>query len=166
MFWKKNKTEGSILVTRGRQEDTEAIHKEFHLATDLLLRYIHDKYGEKDVIAYLRSFAREYHGPMSFELSRGNLNVLVDYFEDIYGKEGGRIEMEFNARRLVLTIPLCPGVEYLDSIGKTPSEMHRHTYEVVFEAICEGTGVEYVLDRYNPETGGGIHIFTLKEVAS
>ena len=163
MFWKKKNDSENVLVMNRKNSDNEYLHKDFHISMNLLLEYIYDKYGKEAVIDYLKRFTRAYHSPITIELSQGYLTALIDYFEDIYGKEGSRIDMEFTNESLVLTIPSCPAVEHILKKGEKLSKVHRYTYETVFETICENTQFEYILDRYNEETGGGIHIFKKRE---
>jgi hypothetical protein len=165
MFWKNKNKNSNVLVMERDGTENEYLHKDFHLSMNLLLQYIYDKFGEDAVIEYLQKFTREYHGPLTRELSEGYITPLIDYFEDIYEREGSKIEIEFDSSRLRLTIPSCPAFDHIREKGQEPSKMLKYTYETIFNTICENTPFEYIQERYNEETGGGIHTFKRREQA-
>lgn len=133
--------------------DNEYLHKDFHGAMNLGLRYLDEKYGADAVREYLRQFARAYYKPLIDDLRKRGLVALKEHFERIYRIEGAPISLTLAEDELVLDVPACPAVTHLRRRGAAVSPRFVETTRTVNETLCEGTPFAAELVEYDASTG-------------
>ena len=142
-----------------RASDNEYLHKDFHGALSASIEYLHAKYGEQAVAAYLRQFALVFYSPLREALQEHGLVALKAHFDRIYNAEGGKVEMMLSEDELVLKVDTCPAVMHMRNNGYPVAELFHETTKTVNEAICEGSEFSAELVEYDSETGRSIQRF-------
>lgn len=136
-----------------KASDNIYLHKDFHMALNNGLIYLHNNYGFDAVKAYLTEFTREFHAPLKERLIKEGLLVLREYFDEIYKKEQSKVEMILTEDELFVSIDKCPAVTHIKNNGQEPYEHYIETTATVYKALCDGTSYEFTLDSYDNETG-------------
>jgi len=140
-------------IIERRAADNKYLHRDFHISMNMLMEYICAEYGSAALTEYLRQFSREFHSLRTKCLIKGNLNCLEKYFQDIYEKEEWPVSIVLNKDALTITQKACPGMTHLRNNGHKPVEQYIETYSTVYETMCSGTPYEYVLEKFDRETG-------------
>jgi hypothetical protein len=140
-------------VMSRKAADNEYLHKDFHGAMNLGLRYLEEKYGPEAVSEYLREFTRAYYKPLIDDIRKRGLVALKEHFERIYRIEGAPVSMTLTEDELVLDVPACPAVTHLRERGVAVSPMFVETTRTVNEALCEDTPFAAKLVEYEESTG-------------
>lgn len=140
-------------VIERRASDNKYLHKDFHISMNMLLQYIHDEYGSDAVTEYLRQFAMEFHSPLSKSLRENGLTQAAEYFHDIYEKEEWPVLITLKDDVLTISQESCPGITHIKKNGHKPMEQYIETYTTIYMTLCESTPYEYVMEKYDPETG-------------
>lgn len=139
--------------------DNEYLHKDFHDALNLALKYVRKRFGNDAVRDYLRQYARSFHAPLIRKLRRRGLVALKEYFKEIYAIEGAAIRITCSKDELLLETDFCPAVRHIRKMGQTVSPLFNETERAVHEAICETTPFDYELVSYNKKTGRSVQRF-------
>ena len=140
-------------VVDRRASDNKYLHRDFHISMNMLMEYIHDEYGPAALTKYLQQFSQAYNSQRTKELKKGNLLGLREYFVDIYEKEEWPASIELKDDVLMVSQESCPGITHIKNNGHTPVEQYIETYTTVYEAMCEDTPYEYILEEYDSKTG-------------
>lgn len=136
-----------------RAADNKYLHRDFHVSMKMALDYCHARYGGEGVRQYLRQFSAAYFRPLAERMRAEGLEPLRTYFERIYEAEEARVETELTDRTLTVRVPRCPAVACLRGAGQEIPPYYEYTATVVYEELCRGTGIRFLLDEYDPETG-------------
>lgn len=153
----------SVKVIERKASDNKYLHKDFHIALNLMMTYLLDHYGKDALISYLEQFAHEYFKPLTEKLKSGNTEVIVNYFNDIYKKEEWPVNIISGENSVEITQDACPAIAHIVQKGGKPCPCYRETYNTVYKTICENTPFEYVLEYFNDETGACKQQFIRKE---
>ena len=153
----------SIKVMERRAADNKYLHKDFHLALNLLLTYIFDNFGKDAMTDYLRNFARVYYSPLNQGIKSGDKEILVNHFKNIYEKEEWPVEITSDNNTIVITQQACPGISHILKKGMKPCPYYRETYNTVNQTICMNTPFEYIMEYFNDETGACKQKFIRRE---
>ncbi len=156
--------EDSVKVMERKASDNKYLHKDFHLALNLLMNYLYTNFGKDALVRYLQQFSREYHRPLIDELKSGNLNALAGYLRDIYMKEEWPVNIYSDENRIELSQEACPAMTFIIQKGEKPCPFYFETYRTVYETMCENTPFEYKLEYFNDESGACKQFFIRKEV--
>ena len=151
-----------IIMTR-KASDNKYLHRDFHITLNILLDYLDAQFGRDAVIQYLSQYARAYHKPLHEQLMAGNLTALSDYLTQIYRKEEWLVQIRTGEGFIEVQQDACPGISHIKASGNQPSPCYVETYRTVYETLCEGTPFQYVLQRFDHDTGACIQVFTKKE---
>jgi neutral ceramidase len=152
----------SVKVTEKKASDNKYLHKDFHIALNLLLTYLYDNFGKDSMVNYLKQYSRVYHKPLNQKLKLGDKEVLVDYFKDIYEKEEWPVNITCHENSVEITQTACPAVSYIVQKGGKLCPYYRETYSTVYKTLCEDTPFEYSLEYFNDETGACKQLFIKK----
>ncbi|HHW30906.1 MAG TPA: hypothetical protein GXX20_04415 [Clostridiaceae bacterium] len=146
------------IMTR-KASDNEYLHKDFHLAMNTGIDYLHKKYGEHAVREYLKRFAKNFYAPLTEALKTRGLVALKEHFEHIYKVERSNANITLKDDELTISVDICPAVEYIRKNNAKVADLFYETTKTVNETICEGTPYAFELIEYNQETGGGTQRF-------
>ena len=142
-----------------RASDNLYLHKDFHGALSVGIDFLHRHYGADSVREYLRQFTLAYYAPLKVRLAEEGLPALKKYFEEVYGAEGGEIDIELTDNELVVTVQSCPAVTHMRANGYKVAELFYETVKTVNESLCEGTPFSAALVEYDEATGRGVQRF-------
>jgi hypothetical protein len=144
--------------------DNAYLHRDFHAALNLGLRYLREHFGPEAVRDYVREFARTYHAPLRDRLMGGDLAALAEHIRHIHATEGADVEIELSADGLVVRVPFCPALRHIRLLGQEPDETFIETTRSLNEGLCEGTPFAAELLHYNPDTGASVQRFVRRTV--
>ncbi len=133
--------------------DNAYLHRDFHISLKMALDYCHEQYGDEGVERFLRDFAARYFKPLREAVRERGLAPLEEYFREIYAAEEAEVETELKNGTLTVRVPRCPAVAHLKKKGHDIPPYYDGTTTFVYEEICRDTGVEFVLDEYERQTG-------------
>jgi len=153
----------SVKVIERKASDNKYLHKDFHIALNLLMTYLFEHYGKDTLISYLKQFAQAYYKPLNQQLKSGDNLAIVNYFTDIYTKEEWHAEITSSENSVEIIQEACPAISHIVQKGGKPCPHYRETYNTVYSTICENTPFEYVLENFNDETGACKQLFIRKE---
>ncbi|MBN1181165.1 MAG: neutral/alkaline non-lysosomal ceramidase N-terminal domain-containing protein [Bacteroidales bacterium] len=154
----------SVKVVERKASDNKYLHKDFHIALNLLMIYIYNHFGQDALINYLKQYSRAYYKPLNQKLKVGDIQALVNYFKDIYEKEEWPVKIISGENSVEITQDTCPAISHiLQKSGKT-CPFYWETYNTVYKTICENTPFEYTLIYFNEHTGACKQLFIRKEV--
>lgn len=128
-------------------------HKDFHGALNQALIYLEQNFGAGAVREYLHQFARAFYSPLTGEIKERGLKALKTYLENLYSLEGAKFSIRCSPDELILSVDACPAVGHIRKMGLPVSRHFDETARTVNSAICEGTGYEFELLEYDPESG-------------
>ncbi len=151
-----------VQIMERRASDNKYLHRDFHVAMKLALDYCHSLYGDEGVRQYLRQFASAYFQPLRAQMKDRGLVPLRDYFTQIYAAEEAEVDIVLEDAELTVRVPRCPAVTYLRKMDHDIPAYYDYTTTVVYEELCRDTGVTFVLDEYDRETGRCAMRFTRK----
>ena len=139
--------------------DNVYLHKDFHNALNIGLKYVQRRFGKKAARDYLRQFAKSFHAPLAGQIRRRGLTPLKNYLRRIYKLEGGKILISGAKDELILETEFCPAVRHIRKLDFPVSPLFIETERAVYSAICEGTPFAHELLRYDPKTGRSVQRF-------
>ncbi len=154
----------SVKTMERKQSDNRYLHKDFHIALNLMMNYILENYGHDALISYLRQFSLTYHSPLRQRMLKGDLEALAVYFMDVYKNEDWPVSIELAGNRMEIKQDACPAISYIRKKGGEPCVLYRETYNTVYSSLCEKTPFEYRLEYYDDITGACRQSFTLNKL--
>lgn len=139
-------------ITR-KASDNPYFHKDFHIALNYGIDYLHKKFGEKAVQEYLTQFAGTYYSPLNRAIKEKGLLAIKEHYERIYEIEGGVYNMNFSQDELIIHLSASPAVMHIKANGHSVSELFRETVVTVNKTICRNTPYDVELPEYHDENG-------------
>lgn len=146
-----------------KASDNKYLHKDFHLALNLLMTYVYDHFGKEALVNYLEQFALAYYRPLNQKLRSGDKESLVGYFKEIYEKEESSVNITVRGNSVEITQDACPAISHIVLSGEKPCPHYRETYNTVYKTICKDTPFEYELEYFDDATGACRQLFKMKE---
>jgi hypothetical protein len=154
----------SVKVMERKVSDNIYLHKDFHLALNLMMQYLYDNFGEEALLNYLENYSRAFYKVINEELKMGDISVLIRYFTEIYKKEEWPVRITSGNNFVEIVQDACPAISHIISKGGKPCPLYRETYNTVYSTMCDGTPFEYTLEYFDDNTGACRQIFKRKEV--
>jgi len=151
-------------VMRRKASDNVYLHKDFHGGLSTGIRYLEENFGEEAVREYLRIFTNTYFAPLKEQIRQRGLSALKEYFEELYEKEGGEVEITLNDDELIIRVAACPAVTHMRQHGYPVANMFYETTKTVNEALAEGTDFAAELVEYDDETGRSVQRFYRRQL--
>ena len=146
-------------VMRREASDNVYLHKDFHGALSTGIQYLEENFGEEAVREYLRIFTNNYLAPLKEQIRQRGLPALKEYFEELYEKEGGEVEITLSDDELFIHVAACPAVTHMRQHGYPVANMFYETTKTVNEALVAGTDFAAELVEYDDETGRSVQHF-------
>ncbi len=143
-------------VMRREASDNPYLHKDFHGALSVGIDYLQENFGEEAVREYLWDFTNAYFAPLKTEIKQRGLSALKEYFQELYEKEGGEVQITLNDDELVIRVAACPAVTHMRQHGYAVANMFYETTKTVNEALVAGTDFAAELVEYDDETGHSV----------
>jgi len=136
-----------------RASDNPYFHKDFHIALNYGIEYLHEKFGEQAVRQYLAQFARTYYAPLKTAMQHEGLLAIKEHYESIYEIEGADFDMSFSGDELSIGVKASPAVMHIKRKGHAVSGLFNETVATVNKTICEDTPYEVKLTEYDDDNG-------------
>lgn len=146
-----------------KASDNPYFHKDFHIAFNYGLEYIHKKFGDEAVREYLIQFARALYTPLVKAIREKGLIAIKDHYEKIYNIEGADFNMDHSKDELIIRLSSSPAVMYIKSKGYVVSELFYETVETVNKTICENSQYAFEMLAYKEENGAYVLRFYKKQ---
>ena len=146
-------------VMRREASDNVYLHKDFNGALSVGIDYLQENFGEEAVREYLRDFTNAYFAPLKEEIKQRGLAPLKEYFEELYDKEGGEVQITISDDELIIRVAACPAVTHMRQHDYPVAQMFLETTRTVNETLVEGTDFAVELVEYDDETGRSVQRF-------
>ena len=155
---------GEKLVMDVKAADNEYFHRDFHISGERGLRYVGEKYGDADVVAYLTQFTKAYYSPLIAKIKENGLAEMKAHIENIYSVEKSpeNVKCALTDTELRVTVTECPGVKYMKESGYEPSKWYIEDTRTVNAVIAEESGYGFELISYDAENGAAEYRFFVK----
>jgi len=159
----KMKKDDTVKIIDIKSEDNKYLHRDFHLSGDNALEYCGEKYGEEAVVEFLNCYVRNYYSPQIELFKKNGLEALKEWIEEIYKIEEADelLTMHCSLDELIVTISKSPVIEYMHSLGQTPSKYYIEETRTLYATIAEVCGFGFELEYYN-EDGSSKFRFYIK----
>jgi len=156
----------SVRIMERKASDNKYLHKDFHLALNLMMQYLYDNFGKEALVNYLEDYSRAFYSLINKELKTGDISVLARYFTDIYRKEEWPVRINSGKDFVEIEQDACPAMSHIIQKGSNPCPHYAETYNTVYKTLCENTPFEYTLEYFDERTGACRQAFRRKEVKS
>ena len=141
------------IITR-KASDNVYFHKDFHIALNYGIDYLHKKFGKESVKEYLSQFADAYYSSLKKELKEKGLIAIKEHYEEIYKIENAIFNMNFSHDELIISLTASPAVMHIKSTGHHVSKLFSETILTVNKTLCRNTSYDVEMKDYNEENGG------------
>ena len=149
------------LVMDRKASDNAYFHRDFHSSMNMGIHYLGEKYGMDDVKAYLTRYTENVYKQTIADMEVRGLAALEAKIRDTYEKEKALDLMTtaLTGDTLTVTVAECPGVKHLRKTGREVSAWYGCTTEMVMQTIADRCGLNFVMIRYDEETGAAQYRF-------
>ena len=137
-----------------KASDNEYLHKDFHIALNYGIDYLHEKFGVEAVREYLAHFAEAWYSPLKKSLIENGLIAVKNHYEKIFQIEQAEFTMHPDDDELIIRLAASPAVMHIKANGHPVSELFRETIAVVNKAICKDMPFNCEVCEYHQENGG------------
>jgi len=141
------------IITR-KAADNAYFHKDFHIALNYAIDYLHENFGEEAVREYLAQFADAWFSPLKLSLSKEGLIAVKNHYEEIYRIEQAEFTISFPGDELIIRLVASPAVMHIQDKGHEVSPLFYETVATVNAEICRDTPFACELLDYYSENGG------------
>lgn len=145
--------EDGITIIDMKSEDNKYLHRDFHTSMDNALKYCGDKFGYDEVINFLKDYVRFFYSPIVNEIKARGLVALKSWIEETYEKEEALslLHAEISDNKLSVKVDKCPAIEYMRSLGQTPSEYFIECTKTLYAEIAKECALIFDLEYYNED---------------
>ncbi|MCD6598152.1 MAG: hypothetical protein J7L04_10710 [Bacteroidales bacterium] len=140
-------------IIEQKAADNTYYHKDFHIALNYGIDYLHKSFGEDSVREYLVQFANVYFAPLKKALRGKGLLVIKEHYKNIYKIENAEFNINISHNELLIHLSESPAVMYIKENGHNISSLYRETVTTVNKEICRNTPYDCKLVEYNDENG-------------
>lgn len=140
-------------IIEQKASDNTYFHKDFHIALNYGINYLHKNFGEEAVREYLAQFANTYFAPLKKALREKGLPVLKEHYENIYKIEDAVFNISISPNDLLIHLSQSPAVMYIKAKGHPVSTIYQETVITVNKEICRNTPYDCKLVEYEHENG-------------
>ena len=140
-------------IIEQKASDNTYYHKDFHIALNYGINYLHKNFGGEAVREYLAQFANAYFAPLKKALRKKGLLVIKEHYEYIYKIENAVFKMNIPANDLLIHLFKSPAVMHIKANGHTVSSSYHETVKTVNKEICRNTPYDCELVKYEQENG-------------
>ena len=147
------KKDDTVKIVDLKTEDNKYLHRDFHLLGDVALKYCGDKFGDNAVIEFLNDYVRHYYAP-KIELFRKNgLKAVKEWLEELYETEEALdlLTTDLSSGELTVIILKSPVIEYMLSLGQSPSKYYIEETRTLYSVIADACGFDFELEYYNED---------------
>lgn len=149
----KLKKDDSIDIINLKTEDNKYLHRDFHLLGDLALKYCGEHFGDEAVIEFLTEHTKNYYSPQIEDIKERDLIAVKEWIERVYETEEASdvLHTELNDNMLTVVIDKSPVIEYMHSLGQSPSKYYIEETRTLYETIAKESGFKFELEYYHED---------------
>lgn len=136
-----------------KASDNQYYHKDFHIALNYGIDYLHKNFGAEAVREYLTQFSEAYYSTLRIAIDEDGLLAFKKHYEKIYKIEDAEFSMSFSSDELIIELSASPAVTHIKASGHTVSELFHETVVTVNKIICKNTLYDFEVLKYNDENG-------------
>jgi len=140
-------------ITR-KAADNDYFHRDFHIALNYAIGYLHEHFGEEAVREYLVQFADAWYSPLKQAVLENGLSAIKAHYENIYTLEAAEFDMQLSDEELLIHLFASPAVVHIKSNGHAVSPLFHETVVTVNREICRDTPFACELLHYDADNGG------------
>ena len=140
---------------------SEYFHRDFHSSMNMGIDYVAAQHGEDALREYLTMYTRHVYKPVFQEMETDALAAIEKKIRDTYRLERAEdaLTVENDGSLLSVQIAYCPAVRHLRETGRDVSVWFCYSTEVVMQTLAEYAGLQFAMERYDPETGVAAYTF-------
>lgn len=127
-------------VLERKASDNEYMHKDFHGALCYAIKYLDETYGQDATEEYLEQVAITFFSPLTEKLKNEGLKALREHWQNIFSRENGKFNLNYENDILVLEVEECPAISHLKKIGQLFTDRYCQTTVIVNKTICREAG--------------------------
>lgn len=149
------------LIMERKAADNEYFHRDFHSSMNMGLEYLGKKFGEAELVDFLRTYTRNVYKPIIAEISEKGLAAIETKILDTYVKEHATdaVKTCIDSNKLHVEIMYCPAVKHLKATGRVVSAWYPYSTSVVMEELAKAAAAAFSMESYDPETGAAVYTF-------
>ena len=136
-----------------KASDNRYLHKDFHIALNYSIDYLHNNFGKEAVREYLTQFANAYYSPFKDAIKAKGLFAIKEHYEKIYKIEEANFDIIFSQDELIIHLMASPVVMYIKAKGHPVSKMFHESIETVIKTICMDTPYDFEMLEYHEDNG-------------
>lgn len=140
-------------IINQKSSDNTYFHKDFHIALNYGIAYLHQRFGEGSVKEYLIQFVVNYHAPLKKAIKEKGLFAIKEHYEKIFKIENAEFDMKISNDDLVIHLYESPAVMYIKAEGHRVSALYQETVITVNKEICRNTPYDCEMLEYKHENG-------------
>jgi len=138
------------------------VHKDFHGSMSYGIQYLYEKYGEKELVEYLKQLAHTVYSPLIEALKMRGLPALYEHWDYIFTIEDADFEIGYEENDvLFLKVRKCPAIYHMRENNYQVAEKYCEHCRTINEEICHSAGYECSIE-YDQDKGSCIQKFWRK----
>lgn len=144
--------------------DREYFHPDFHSSLNMAIEYLGSKFGVDVLKTFLYRFTKNVYCKEIEKAKTDPLGAIAEKIIATYNAEKTPevLKISNDGTTLSVKIAFCPAVKHLKKTGRDVSSYFRYSTEYIMEALAENTGLEFIMDSYDEETGAAAYRFIKK----
>lgn len=148
-------------IMKRNSADNDYFHPDFHSSMNMGIHYLGVNYGMCAVREYLTRYTRNVYRPVIEDIKKHGLQALEAKIIDTYAKEKAldALCIVSENKTMNVTIKYCPAVRHLNATGRKVSAWYRCTTEIVMEILAMDSGLDFVMEGYDEQTGAASYCF-------
>ncbi len=155
------KVDDNVEIVDLKTEDNKYLHRDFHLLGDNALAYCGDTYGDSAVIEFLTNYVVSYYAPIIEEIRQSELKALEAWIKKVYETEEASdvLHTVMTDNELKITIDKSPVIEYMHSLGQSPSKYYIEETRTLYATIAKACNLGFELEYYNDDGAAKFRFF-------
>ena len=122
------------------------------------IKYLDENFGKDATTEYLKQVGKTYFAPLTAQLKKDGLQALENHWQKVFTKEGGRFNLYYENKTLVLEVEQCPAIAHLNKIRQLFTKRFCESTIVINETICAEAGYRCSC-QYQPGKGKCVQKF-------
>lgn len=138
------------------------VHKDFHGLLSYGIQYLCEKYGEREMVKYLKQVVYTVYSSLTEELKIKGLPALYKHWDYIFTIEDADFEIDYEENDVLsLKVRKCPAIHHMREHGYQVAEKYCEHYRIINEEICHLADYECSVE-YSQDKGSCIQKFWTK----
>ncbi len=135
------------------------VHKDFHGAMSYGIHYLYQKYGEREMVEYLKQLVHAVYSPLIEALETKGLPALYEHWDYIFSIEDACFDIGYEENDLLfLKVKKCSAIHHMQENNFQVAKKYCEHCRIVNEEICHSAGYESSLE-YDQDKGSCMQKF-------